>query len=166
MRVLNLSQQDIAEQFKGAEIHTEPDGGQYDEIYTYRNLSEEFVSDGRKVIEEWAGLLATGGAVHICEPSAEWFAREALGGRLGMPAQVQIFGYQRRRKSVYTLEMLRDLLTLGGLTPRFAETRSYVVAQGETDTHRADEHYLVGVKSSGESKGWVGSEGYADYEGA
>lgn len=149
MRVLDLADMGNYPAVKGDEILTEPDGGTFDIILVGMLLAGVDYNDLTTKLFAWASLLNTNGELHAFMPSAEWAAREILGGQLEKPVLFQLYGTPDvPRRSILTLLAMRELFENCGLIVRVAETQEYPIARKDDtgDTILSDRHYLVGVR--------------------
>lgn len=158
MRVLDLTG-NAKDQFgKDATIHTESDGTPYDILIASSALS---YTEGMEVVEKvrtWADYLAVGGELHLWEPSAEWTAQEIDAERMDIPFMMHAFGdADHKRRSMFTLPMLRQMLMELGLLPTKAVTQPYVIAtNSEGKEFYGNQHYIIAVKLGEKvEKAWI-----------
>lgn len=147
-RVLDLTSSHAGTEYRNAEVHNAPDGGQYDVVLTSFALSADYAEQSPDHLKNWADCLVVGGELHVIEPSAEWVSREVRAGRTGLVFQMHVYGWsEKQRHSLYGLEQLREMMQQAGLVTQLAITRPYKLAQTETgEEFFADQHYLVAVK--------------------
>lgn len=160
MKVLNLSGVDLSNDFpRGTPIETDPALGPFNHIITRDFFASADLAECLPKLKAMVENLAEGGQFHLAEPSAEWAAQEIKSARISIPVMMHIYGTRERvRRNICSLEELRDMMLMAGLTPLRAETRAYVIAKDDVgNVFNGDQHYVVGMKpfSGKEAKAWV-----------
>lgn len=135
MRILNLVGPEMGPVLKShypeAEIHDEPDGGEYHQIFSLYELSRLPIQDVLGRLEKLAGMLALMGRLFIVENSAEWFARKVeIDGTTDVVSNTAIYGIPERPfRSIYTLLTLRRLIDEVGLSIAEAGEEPYTIVK-------------------------------------
>lgn len=158
-RILNLVGENlnhlIEDEFPGAVVHAEPDGGKYDIIYSLYELAQRSITEARDRLIELSDMLNVEGQIHLTEPSAEWFARKVTTD--GVTDEVSLLGIygtdNYHFKSLYTMNTLRMLLDLADLYALVAKHESFVIATtANNNSILWRRHRIVAVRISESGK--------------
>jgi hypothetical protein len=111
-----------------------------------------------QTVHDWAGALKERGRLHMQAPSLEWFAREAVAGRVNPPLWSHLFGREHRPyRAAFRMNDLRLMIKMVGLTTVAANTGTYVIVKdAKTEAQYVGElHNVIAMKIDLEEDGWV-----------
>jgi predicted SAM-dependent methyltransferase len=144
--------------FQDAQVSQDEAEAPFDIITAGFVLGEVEADQVVDTIRHWSELLNVGGQLHVMVPSAEWAAREILGGRVEAHVLMHLYGStDRPRRCCFTLAALRDIFAMAGLQVIYASTDRYSIAHNISQSFDGDRHYIVGRKVGSEVKAWVPS---------
>lgn len=160
MRILNLVGENInatlQQVYESPEIHMEPDGEGYNVVMVHNALSSKPVAEAGETLKTLAGYVLPHGELYMSERSAEWFAEAVIGRTVDQVSLSHVYGTDEKPiRSLYTIPMLRQLLTDHGFQVFGAEAVSYLLARFSNGVEAyAKSNYISATKVWDEKTLW------------